>query len=72
MNPGTVCILKGFAPTGGAATTKGTTVRSLNCIEGTLSAYAGHSAIDAAQKPMNRQWTENPSDLFVGGQVGLM
>jgi hypothetical protein len=39
------------------------------CIEGTLSGYAGHSALDAAQKPANRQWTEF-SVRFGGRQVG--
>lgn len=43
----------------------------MHCIEGTLSGYAGHSALDAAQKPVNRQWTENSVD-FGGRQVGLM
>jgi hypothetical protein len=45
----------------------------LHSIEGTLTAYAGHSVLDAAPKPMNRQWTDNQS-AFVGGhgrQVSL-
>jgi hypothetical protein len=45
----------------------------MHCIEGTLSGYAGHSALDAAQKPANRQkWTEQNSVAFGGRQVGLM
>lgn len=47
------------------------TMLPMHCIEGTLSGYAGHSALDAAQKPVNRQWTENSVD-FGGRQVGLM
>lgn len=39
----------------------------------TLTAYAGHSAVDAALKPSNRQWsTEQNSADFGGRQVGLM
>ena len=38
----------------------------------TLPVYAGHSALDAAHKPVNRQWTEQNSVAFGGRQVGLM
>lgn len=41
---------------------------SMQSIE-TLSAYAGHSALDAALKPVNRQWTP---EVFGGRQVALM
>ena len=46
---------------------------SMPRIEGTLSAYAGHSALDAVQKPSHRQeWTRKNLVGFGGGQVGLM
>lgn len=38
----------------------------------TLTAYAGHSVVDAALKPSNRQWTPGNQGAFVGRQVGLM
>lgn len=44
---------------------------SMHRIEGTLSAYAALGALDAAQKPTNRQWAEN-SVSFGGRQAGLM
>lgn len=47
-------------------------MRSLQSIEGTLSAYAGHSALDAAQKPANRQWSTGNPVRFGGRQVDLM
>jgi len=47
-------------------------MKSMHCIELTLPAYAGHSALDAAQKPANRQWTPENSGVFGGRQVDLM
>lgn len=56
----------------GSDRTKEPTVLTMHRIEGTLSAYAGTSALDAAQKPVNRQWAPENSDVFGGRQVGLM